>query len=179
MFDPFREINANFERLPKVYYIAQLRNAVANTPIPNIPVRIRNKIINSTQPRFRLKCSNVIKNYMCDVEKQYEETIRAFNVRRFMKRLTQNETAEERRDSFKFKQAGRTENHGKFLRHRRQLKEKLFIPYPFIRFIVHSSYQSFPSVLNNYGGYKKTKSGICIWKMIFHIVTVFVVWKIN
>lgn len=146
-----------------MYYIEQLRDAVANTPIPDMPVRIRKKIINSTQQRFRLKCANVIKNYMSDVEKQYLETIRAFNVRRFAKPSNENE---EKSDTFKFKQAGRTDNHKKFLRYRKQLKDKLFISFPFIRFIVHSSYQSFPSVLNNYGGYKKTKSGICIWLLL-------------
>lgn len=166
MFDPFRAINANFERLPKVYYIAQLRDAVANTPIPDMPVRIRKKIINSTQQRFRLKCSNVIKNYMNDVEKQYLETIRAFNVRRFAKPLNENEKTEEMDEPFKFKQAGRTDHHKKFLRYRKQLKDKLFIPFPFIRFIVHSSCQTFPNVLNNYGGYKKTKSGIRIWLLL-------------
>lgn len=166
MFDPFRAINANFERFPKVYYIQQLRDAVANTPIPDMPVRIRKKIINSTQARFRLKYSNEIKSYMSDVEKQYIQTIRAFNVRRFMKPLNENEKTEDTDDSFKFQQAGRTEHHQKFLRYRKQLKDKLFIPFPFIRFILHSSYQSFPNVLNNYGGYKKTKSDICIWLML-------------
>lgn len=166
MFDPFRAINANFERFPKAYYMQQIRDAVANTPIPEMPRRIRNKIINSTQQRFRVKCANVIKTYMNDVEKQYMETIKAFNVNRFVKPMTDDGKAEEMKETFRFKQAGRTEHHKKFLRYRKQLKEKLFIPYPFIRFIVHSSFQCFPTVLNDYSSYRKSKGGINIWLLL-------------
>lgn len=165
MFDPFRAINAKFERIPKAYYIQQIRDAVANTPIPDMPRRIHKRIIDSTQPRFRVKCSNLIKAYMNDVEKQYADTIRAFNVKRFVDQPN-NAICSESEEKFKFKFAGRTEHHQKFLQYRRQLKEKLFIPYPFIRFIVHSAYQSFPAVLNDYGGYKKSKGGINIWLML-------------
>lgn len=147
-----------------MYYIQLIREAVANAPIPEMPIRIRKKIINSTQERFRSKCSASIKNYMSDAEKHYLETIKKFNVKCFIKTL--GERANERRDGFKFKHAGRTEHYKKFLRYRKQLKENLFIPYPFIRFIVHSSFQCFPNVLNDYGNYKKTKSGICIWLML-------------
>lgn len=163
MFDPFRAINANFERLPKVYYMQQIREAVANAPVPEMPKHIRRKIINSTQQRFRVKCSDVIKNYMVDVENQYMETIKTFNVSRFVRPICGDDNAVDKTQSFKFKQAGRTEHHKKFLRYRKILKDKLFIVHPFIRFIVHSSYQCFPTVLNNYSGYKKTKGGICIW----------------
>ncbi|XP_031627371.1 dynein heavy chain 12, axonemal [Contarinia nasturtii] len=167
LFDPFRAINETFEKLPKIYYIQQIRDAVASTPIPNMPRRIRRKIVNSTQNKLRTKYSNVTTNYMADVEKQYLETIKGFNVRRFLKTIEHGlENADDERNSFKFKQAGRTDHHKKFLRYRKQLKENLFISYPFIRFIVHSSYQSFPRVLNDYGNYKKTKSGICIWLML-------------
>lgn len=143
-----------------------MREAIANTPIPDMPQRIRKKIINSTQKRFRQKCSNEIKSYLNDVEKQYVETIRTFNVKRFVKQLCENAKADDKTDSFRFKQAGRTEHHKKFLRYRKKLKENLFIPYPFIRFIVHSSYQSFPIVLNDYSAYRKTKSGIRIWLIL-------------
>lgn len=163
MFDPFRAINANFERFPKAYYIQQIRDAVANTPIPEMPHRIRRKIINSTQQRFRIKCSTAIKSYMNDVEKEYVETIKAFNINRFVKPMTDDTNIEKKQETFKFKQAGRTEHHAKFLRYRKQLKEKLFIPYPFIRFIVHSSFQCFPSVLNDYSNYRKSKGNINIW----------------
>lgn len=139
-----------------------MREVIASAPIPEMPVRCRKKIINSTPQKFRTKCSNVIRNYMNDVEKHYLETIRAFNVRHFVKSID-DEKNDDKTRTFKFKYAGRTANHKKFLRYRKQLKDNLFIPHPFIRFIVHSSFQCFPSVLNNYGNYKKTKSGICIW----------------
>lgn len=163
MFDPFRAINANFERFPRAYYMQQIREAVANTPIPEMPRRIRRKIVNSTQQRFQIKCSTAIKNYMTDVEKQYVETIKLFNVNRFVKPITDDGNADEKKETFRFKQAGRTEHHKKFLRYRKQLKDKLFIPYPFIRFIVHSSFLCFPTVLNDYSAYKRSKGGINIW----------------
>lgn len=153
--------------MPKIYYIQQIREAIANTPIPDMPRRFRRKIINSTQSILRVKCSTVIKNYMTDVEQQYLETIKAFNVKRFMKTIKQDEkVVEDEKNTFKFKRAGRTEHHKKFLRYRKKLKDNLFTSYPFIRFIVHSSCQTFPQVLNDYGNYKKTKSGICIWLML-------------
>lgn len=143
-----------------------MREAIAATTVPEMPPRIRKKIINSTQQRFRVNRSNDIKTYLNDVEKQYVATIRAFNVKRFVKQLSEDTKSDDKIDSFRFKQAGRTAHHKKFLRYRKQLKEHLFIPYPFIRFIVHSSYQSFPAVLNDYSAYKKSKSGIRIWLVL-------------
>lgn len=129
-----------------------------------MPIQIRKKIINSTHNRYRLKSSNTIKSYMNDVEIEFKETIRAFNVTHFVKIINQQSVDEN--DSFKYKQAGRTDNYKKFLRQRKQLKDNLLISYSMIRFIVYSSHQNFPRVLNDYGNYKKTKNGICIWLIL-------------
>lgn len=171
-FDPFRVINENFEKLPKAYYVQQIREAVASAPIPQMPQRIRQTIIQSTPSRFRSTkiYSNVITEYMNDVEKHYNETIKIFNVNRFVQPIIDADSTpasavvkKQHRKSFQFKQAGRTENHTKFLRARKILKQRLFLPYPFIRYILHSSYQCFPAILNDYAGYKKSKGGIKIW----------------
>lgn len=165
-------INENFEKLPKAYYKRQIREAVANAPIPQMPRRIRQTIINSTPARFRhaKDYSTVIKEYMNGVEKHFNETIKMFNVNRFVQPIIDGDSSsvaagkkQQQESTFQFKQAGRTENHAKFLRYRKQLKERLFLPYPFIRYILHSSYQCFPPILNDYGGYKKAKNGIKIW----------------
>lgn len=163
-------INENFEKLPKAYYQQQIRDAVASAPIPQMPRRIRQTITNSTASRFRSAkvYSTVIKEYMNDVEKHYNETIKLFNVNRFVQPIIDSDSTpaaakKQHEKTFQFKQAGRTENHKKFLRFRKQLKERLFLPYPFIRFILHSSYQCFPAILNDYAGYRKSKGGIKIW----------------
>lgn len=147
----------------------QIREAVASAPIAQMPRRIRQTIINSTLSRFRSTKirSTVMNEYMNDVEKNYNETIRTFNVNRFVQPIINAhntlDAADKHEKTFKFKQAGRTENHSKFLRYRKQLKKRLFLPYPFIRYILHSSYQCFPSVLNEYDGYIRFKGGIKIW----------------
>lgn len=103
---------------------------------------------------------------MDDAEKQYIDTIRAFNVKRFVKQCDEGGALRHETHTSADKRTGRTEHHKKFLRYRKQLKENLFIPYPFIRFILHSSFQCFPAVLNDYSSYRKTKSGIRIWLML-------------
>lgn len=142
-----------------------MREMIAAVPIPDMPKRTRRKIIKSIHEKYHAKGSNVICNYMDDVEKYYLYTIRAFNVRHFVKSIDDGKS-DEKNKPFRFKFAGRTKNHKKFLRYRKQLANNLFIPHPFIRFILHSSFQCFPSVLNDYGNYKKSKSGICIWLML-------------
>lgn len=128
---------------------------------------MQRKIKNSLPERFHTKYASNIEKFMNDVSQHYNETIIAFNHQRFS--IQKNENAEEALEieRFKFKHSGRTNHHNKFLRNRRILKENLFIPYPFIRFILHSSYQRFPLVLNDYSAYKKSKSEICIWLTLY------------
>lgn len=128
---------------------------------------MNHQVLNRYDKRF----TKTVNDYLKDVGDHYSQTIREFHLNQFAKLIGEkcdNEVA----TSFKFKQSGRTVYHKKFLRHRKILKENLFIPYPFIRFILHSSNQSFPHVLNNYGGYRKVKSGICVWLDLIDFETV-------
>lgn len=100
---------------------------------------------------------------MNDVSQHYNETIKAFNRRQFAAHRIETESIDESSVAFRFKNAGRTEYHNKYLRNRRLLTGTLFIPFPFIRFILHSSSQRFPRILLDFSVYRRSKSGIRVW----------------
>lgn len=158
------------DSLPESYYIQQIRDAVASAPVPKMLDRMRRKIINFVPKPSVDKHSAIVNEYMNEVSEHYNETIRTFNVRRFLV-PQKDDPVEDVVQPFKFKHAGRTAHYKRFLLYRKKLKENLFIPYPFIRYILHLSNQRFPSVLNDYGNYKKTKSGICVWLLLVEFET--------
>lgn len=139
------------------------RIKILKAPIPVISKQICRKIENTIPKRFNQKYAASIKSFMSDVSNHYNETIKAFNIHRFGSHQPEVENVDESSTAFRFKQSGRTEYHSKFLRNRRILSSSLFTPYPFIRFILHSSHQRFPQVLLDFSGYRKTKSGIRVW----------------
>lgn len=139
------------------------RIEILKTPIPAISKVICRKIVNSVPKKFNKKFASNIKEYMNDVSNHYNDTIKAFNKRRFASHRSVDKSFDEFTVNFRFKNSGRTEYHNKFLRNRRVLANTLFIPFPFIRFILHSSYQRFPQILLDFSVYKRTKSGIRVW----------------
>lgn len=157
------------ETHPQSYYIQQIRDAVASAPVPKILNRMRRKIINCLPKGSAEKYPTIVSSYMNDVSEHYNETIKAFNVRRLVP--PEDDSKEEILKPFAFKHAGRTAHRKNFLKYRKKLKENLFIPYPFIRYILDLSNQRFPSMLNDYGNYKKTKSGICVWLLLVEFET--------
>lgn len=124
--------------------------------------RMRRRMTHQVLDRYNEKYPEIIKMYMQEVEIHYTETIRGYHSEQFAISNGENRV-NDAIHSFKFKHSGRTIHYAKFIRHRKQIKDKLFLSYPFIRFILHSSNQSFPRVLNDYAGYRRMKSGICVW----------------
>lgn len=154
--------HGNIDDLPKSYYAQQIRQAIQTVPMPDLLPRMQKRINRQTLNRFGNKYAAIANDYLKDVKTHYIETIRKFHLKQFTALTGEiNETHSD--EIFKFKHSGRTGHHKKFLRHRKMIKEKLFIPLPFIRFILHSSNQHFPQVLNEYDGYKLVKSGIPVW----------------
>lgn len=142
------------------------RIEILKTPIPAITKQICHRIVNAVPQRYKQKYATLIGDYMNDVSGHYNETIRAFNVRRFSSRRREADDPDAPDDqslSFRFKHSGRTEYHRKILRHRQTLAKHLFTPYPFIRFILHSAQQRFPGVLLDFSRYRRTKGGIRVW----------------
>lgn len=113
--------------------------------------------------RYTKRYKSHINDYIACVSSHYNDTIRTFNIRRFSTRRLVDDATDEQSISFHFKHSGRTESHRKFLRNRQTLAKNLFIPFPFIRFILHSSQQRFPNVLLDFSTYRRTKSGIRVW----------------
>lgn len=156
------EKHGNIDELPKSYYAQQIRQAIQTVPMPGLLPRMHKRIRRQALNRFGEKYAPITNDYLKNVKAHYIETIRQFHLKQFAV-LTGEKNETNSNEKFKFKHPGRTAHHNKFLRHRKMIKEKLFIPCPFIRFILHSSNQHFPQVLNEYDGYKLVKSGIPVW----------------
>lgn len=156
------EKHGNIDELLKSYYAQQIRHAIQTVPMPGLLPRMHKTINRQALNRFGIKCTPIANDYLKDVKMHYIETIRQFHLKQFAA-LTDKQNETDSNEKFKFKHSGRTVYHKKFLRHRKVIKEKLFIPQPFIRFILHSSNQHFPQVLNEYDGYKFVKCGISVW----------------
>lgn len=148
-----------------------IHDAVATAPIPKILFRIKRKIIDFVPEQLHKKYSNIVKEYMNDVTENYNETIKLCNLRRFLVQ-SRDTTDAETPKPFKFKRLGRTSNYKKFHRNRKLLQENLFLPYPFIRYILNLSKLRFPSVLNDYGNYTRNKNGAAIWLTLIEFETI-------
>lgn len=156
------EKHGNIDDLPKSYYAQQVCQTIQTVPMPGLLPRMHRRIKRQALNRFGNKYAPIANDYLKDVKTHYTEAIRQFHLKQFATLIGEkNET--DLHEKFKFKHSGRTGDYKKFLRHRKMIKEKLFIPYPFIRFILHSSNQHFPQFLNEYDGYKLVKSGIPVW----------------
>lgn len=156
------EKHGNIDELPKSYYAQQIRQAIQTVPMPGLLPRMHKQINSQALNRCGNKYATIVNDHLIDVKTHYIETIRQFHLKQFAA-LTGEKNESDSNEKFKFKHSGRTAHHKKFLRHRKAIKEKLFIPYPFIRFILNSSKQHFPEVFNKYDGYKLIKSGIPVW----------------
>lgn len=97
---------------------------------------------------------------MADVQLEHDKTMKSFSVRRLVRHKTVDIYQIK---PFAFKRPGRTSNYKTFLLRRRKLKDSLFIPYPFIRFIIHQSKLQFPSVLNDFQNYRHKSDGNQVW----------------
>lgn len=131
---------------------------------------MRHKMHHQLLNRYSKKYAKTINEYLADAEAHYIEKIREFHLKQFAA-LIGDQSSKDVIPTFKFKHSGRTVYHKQFLRNQKLLKGNLFIPYPFIRFILHSSNQHFPSVLNDYSAYRRNKSGICIWLELMEFET--------
>lgn len=94
---------------------------------------------------------------MHDVSVEYEKSMKTCNLRRCLaSNIVSNDLAQSK-PKFRFKYPGRTKNYSKFRRNRKQLNGKLFLPFKFVRFILHSAKSTFPKMLCDFSHYR-TKS---------------------
>lgn len=143
-------------------YIDEICKFAESAPIPKMLSKIEQKILHFAPKTLRTKYPQIVNAYMADVQAEYEKTMKSFSVRRLIRHKTDDIYQIK---SFSFKRPGKTANYKVFLLRRRKLKDSLFIPYPFIRFIIHQSKMEFPSVLNDFQNYRqqKTDGGKQVW----------------
>lgn len=140
-----------------------IHNAVISAPTPKMLKRIEHGISTFVSAELRVKHAPIVEAYMRDVSGEYDKAMKACNLRRCLARGIVSEEIAQPKQKFRFKHPGRTENHSKFLRARKQLAERLFLPQKFVRFILHSAESTFPKVLNDFGKYRKDKNEKSVW----------------
>lgn len=136
-------------------HIQIIHNAIINAPTTKILKRMQKGIVSFVPHKLCEKYSKTVQDYMHDVNIEYEKSMKACNLRRCLASEIINDDLTQMKQRFRFKYSGRTRNYSKFLRLRIQLSEKLFLPYKFVRFILHSAKLTFPKMLNNFGKYRE------------------------
>lgn len=94
---------------------------------------------------------------------EYDKIMKSHSMHKMIRFKSDNCDSRYEVTPFAFKRPGKTQNYKLFLLHRQKLKNSLFIPYPFIRFIVHLSIVNFPSVLVDLENYRKSHAAEQKW----------------
>lgn len=145
---------------PKLRIVASIHKHTSNAPIPTMTKKTESKILHWVQPHFKKKYLNYVKTYIDDLRTEYDNVVKEFSMH---KMLAFNDDYFTRNPKFKFKFLGKTENYEQFIRNRDKIKQKLFIPYPFIRCILHYSQTDFPEILNDYSSYNHDSKGNSVY----------------
>lgn len=151
--EPIRvDINEDVIPIPNDVYMQQLHEFAKRNPVPKMSRSTQQKIISFVPKRLQTKYPQIFNAALEDVQRDFEKIIAAFSLRRILVSNNNNDSVVDR--SFQFKQKGRTENYEVFLQNRRKLKEKLYIVYSFVRFILDTSFRDFPKWLIDLSVYR-------------------------
>ena len=145
-------------------YIKQLRQFAHETPVPKMPKKTENKIIDFVNVRLRKKYPNIVKTYMTDLHEHFDTILKAYAINKIL--VPADGDFVPQRHNFDFKFKGKTLRYDKYLKNREKLKKILLLPYPFIKCILNYAKTDFPNVLNDYGVYKKKVRGKEQWLLL-------------